>query len=143
MPNYLRGINEEDATRVMAQMKQDDFLDAWKHHLRALVQEELSICSTRHIQSAPWILQLWQIMITGFGTLFCMTNLHNDINVLQRSPMFARLVECHAPPCKYEINGHQYTKGYNLADDIYSRWSTFMKTIGNPLGLTRSYFASR
>jgi hypothetical protein len=67
----------------------------------------------------------------------------NDINVLDRSPIFAALVEGCTTPVNYTINGYEYTMRYYLADKIYPNWSTFVKTIPRPLGAKRKYFASK
>ena len=62
----------------------------------------------------------------------------NDINVPDRSPIFATLAESRTVTVKYTINGHEYTMGYYLAYEIYPNWLTFVKTIPRPLGAKRN-----
>jgi hypothetical protein len=42
----------------------------------------------------------------------------NDINVLQRSPLFAKLVAGDAPTCNYKIMDNEYTMEYYLTDEL-------------------------
>jgi hypothetical protein len=56
----------------------------------------------------------------------------NDINVLDRSPLFNDMLHCTAPQIRYTINGQVYNSGYYLADGIYPPYATFVKTIPNP-----------
>jgi hypothetical protein len=72
---------------------------------------------------------------------FGLTGSHNDINFLQQSPLFAKLCEGEAPEVNFSINGHDYKMGYYLADDIYPSWVTFVRTIGQPQGNKKKYFA--
>jgi hypothetical protein len=87
------------------------------HRLHALEMEELPICSTRTV-SGPYCKKLAIILeaVTSqdlwvWHSFFGMLGSHNDIKVLQRSPLFARLCAGEASPFNYTINGHDYNMG--------------------------------
>jgi hypothetical protein len=52
----------------------------------------------------------------------------NDINVLQRSPIFSSYLRQKSPNVSFTINDHSYNMGYFLADGIYLEWQAFVKT---------------
>ena len=72
---------------------------------------------------------------------FALLGSDNDINILERSPIFSELEQGRAPVVNYSINGHEYKMGYYLADGIYPKWSTFVKTIPSPQGHKIKLFA--
>uniref|UniRef100_A0A0D3BS72 DDE Tnp4 domain-containing protein n=1 Tax=Brassica oleracea var. oleracea TaxID=109376 RepID=A0A0D3BS72_BRAOL len=79
-------------------------------------------------------LWIWHAFFGPPGTL-------NDINVLDRSPVFDDILQGRAPRVQYVVNGHQYDLAYYLTDGIYPKWSTFIQSISNPQGPEVELFA--
>ena len=70
-------------------------------------------------------LRIWHAF---FGT----AGSDNDINVLNKSPLFINAIKGEAPRVNYNVNGNHYDVGYYLADGIYPEWAAFVKTISKP-----------
>uniref|UniRef100_A0A0D3BQH3 No apical meristem-associated C-terminal domain-containing protein n=1 Tax=Brassica oleracea var. oleracea TaxID=109376 RepID=A0A0D3BQH3_BRAOL len=67
----------------------------------------------------------------------------NDINVLDRSPVFDDILQGRAPKVKFKVNNHTYRMAYYLTDEIYPNWSTFIQSIPLPQGPKAELFAER
>uniref|UniRef100_A0A0D3D2J6 DDE Tnp4 domain-containing protein n=1 Tax=Brassica oleracea var. oleracea TaxID=109376 RepID=A0A0D3D2J6_BRAOL len=79
-------------------------------------------------------LWIWHAFFGPPGTL-------NDINVLERGPVFDDIIEGRAPRVRYMVNGHMYKLAYYLTDGIYPKWSTFIQSITLPQCPKQELFA--
>uniref|UniRef100_A0A0D3CMY5 No apical meristem-associated C-terminal domain-containing protein n=1 Tax=Brassica oleracea var. oleracea TaxID=109376 RepID=A0A0D3CMY5_BRAOL len=79
---------------------------------------------------------IWHAFFGPPGTL-------NDINVLDRSPIFDDILQGRAPIVNYTVNGHNYRLAYYLTDGIYPNWATFVQSIREPQGPKASLFATK
>jgi hypothetical protein len=68
---------------------------------------------------------------------------NNDINVLNKSPLFIQKMRGEAPRVQYVVNGKQYDIRYYLADGIYPGWAAIMKTIPSPQNDKDNRYATR
>ncbi|XP_074277034.1 uncharacterized protein LOC141600689 [Silene latifolia] len=67
----------------------------------------------------------------------------NDLNVLNRSPVFDALLNGYVPNVNYMVNGNQYDCGYYLTDGIYPKWATFIQSIRHPQTPKDRLFATK
>jgi hypothetical protein len=145
---YLRSPTNQDIARLLRVGQSRDFLGMlgsidcmhwrWKNclvgwkgmyfgHIR-----EPTIILEAVVSNDLWI---WH-------AFFGLPESHNDINVLERLFIFSELTQRHALKVNYSINGHDYTMGYYFADDIYPKWSTFVKTISTSQGAKNKHFVA-
>ncbi|XP_010693562.2 uncharacterized protein LOC104906494 [Beta vulgaris subsp. vulgaris] len=67
----------------------------------------------------------------------------NDINVLQRSPVFDDILNGRAPNVTYIVNGNTYHMAYYLTDGIYPKWAAFVDAITAPQTPKQTMFTQR
>ncbi|CAL9024546.1 unnamed protein product [Prunus brigantina] len=85
--------------------------------------------------------------VAGFDTwvwhaFFGVAESQNDLNVLGQSPVFNDVLRGQGPNITYQVNNTVYQTGYYLADGIYLRWTTFVKSIPNPRSQKQKLFAT-
>ncbi|KAF8400912.1 hypothetical protein HHK36_014215 [Tetracentron sinense] len=74
---------------------------------------------------------------------FGMSGSHNDVNVLDHSPLFDTLIYGRMPLVNYTVNDRQDTLDYYLSDGIYPQWATLMQTITHPTTGKERLFAKK
>jgi hypothetical protein len=65
----------------------------------------------------------------------------NNINILDRSPIFEQLQEGEGLLVLFKVNGNQYNIGYYLTDGIYPPHATLIQSISEPQGAKKKHFA--
>ena len=83
---------------------------------------------------ASYDLWIWHAFFGAPGTM-------NDLNILDRSPVFDDIINGIAPQVNFHVNGNPYNLAYYLTDGIYPKWATFIQSIRLPQGQKNSLFA--
>ncbi|KAL9673313.1 hypothetical protein QQ045_029569 [Rhodiola kirilowii] len=121
--HYLRSPNAADLSRLLQRVEQRGF-PGRKGHPTIILEA---------VAYDTWICHSF-IGVPGA---------QNDINVLHQSNFFYPLLAGICPQMTYKVNGNTYDAGYYLADGIYPKYSSFVKTILNPQGDPEKLFAKK
>ena len=79
--------------------------------------------------------RFWHFNFGAPGTL-------NDVNILDRSPLFDNAIRGEAPQVNFSVNGNDYAVAYWLGDGIYPTYACFVKTFPNPRTRMQKLFAT-
>ena len=144
---YLRRPTEEDMARLLHIGEQRGFpgmmgsIDCmhweWKNCPTAWAGQYQGRSGTPTIileAVASEDLWIWHAFFGSPGT-------NNDINVLDKSPVFDDILAGRAPKVSYTVNGRERDMGYYLTDGIYPKWAAFVKSIKSPIIRKHKLFA--
>ncbi|CAL8093828.1 unnamed protein product [Prunus armeniaca] len=70
--------------------------------------------------------------LEALHAFFGVAGTQNDLNVLGQSLVFNDVLRGQGTNITYQVNNTVYQTRYYLADGIYPRWTTFVKSIPNP-----------
>ena len=65
----------------------------------------------------------------------------NDINILDRSPLFDNAVRGESPAVNFVVNNNIHNTGYWMADGIYPTYACFVKSFSRPATRMQKMFA--
>ena len=117
-PTYLRAPNAQDNARLLAVAEARGFpemlrsIDCMHWKWKNCTYTWQGMYKGGHLGACSIVLEVLADYDTWiWHAFFDMADAHNDINMLQHSPVFSRLANGQAPECNYEINSHQYNMG--------------------------------
>ncbi|CAM8907636.1 unnamed protein product [Rhodiola kirilowii] len=146
---YLRSLNTADLSRLLQRAEQRGFpgmigsIDCMQWEWKNCPTSWQGAYSGRKGRStiileavASYDTWIWHSFIGVPGA-------QNDINILHQSDIFDPLLVGICPQVTYKVNGNTYDAGYYLADGIYPKYSSFVKTISNPQCDPEKLFAKK
>jgi hypothetical protein len=143
---YLRSPTELDTKRILQTNSKRGFpgmlgsLDCshwrWKNCPKAWAGQYKGKEKTTTVVAevvSTYDLWIWHLF-------FGMPGSNNDINILDRSPLFRNMLKGTSPAVRFVVNDKEYDMCYYLCDGIYPNFATLMKAIVSPQGRKRSNY---